>query len=194
MSLWTWLSSFASRNLDEPDKSLVGRVLEPGQELTAGEARNVTAAPAESVIKTFGIRAVVPAGMTVTGEVRSSDGVVIDGVVIGNVVVQGDHRAAVIRQTGHVQGDVNAKVIIVGGHVVGDLTGEFVRLYSTARVHGRIRSARMVIDDGAQLINEDTAIGAVIDGTVVRDLKAVAQYTPTLVGGRDVDQRLATEA
>lgn len=164
------------------DSTLIGTALAAGG--GSVDAHGQSASSEGSAVQKFGIRAVVPAGMTVTGEIRSSDGVVIDGAVVGNATVVGEHRAILVRAGGSITGNVSGHVIVVGGEVRGDITCDFVRLYSTARVTGRIKSNRMVIDDGAQLMNEDTAVGVSIDGACSRVDKQPLALVSTNVSAR----------
>lgn len=87
------------------------------------------------------------ASALVTGNVRASS-CMIEGLVEGKVECSEDLE---LGRTGRLNADAMAgKTIHLGGQVFGSVsTAGVVRLRSTARLTGNIRTRRIVIDDGA---------------------------------------------
>lgn len=118
-----------------------------------------SAAVAPNVAQKFAIRSMVAAGMTIEGNITSDNGAAVDGVVRGDITVKGPNCALLIREGAVVHGNVRASLALVRGRVQGDIDARFVRLYPGSHVTGRIRSARLIVDDGAVIENDEVAIG-----------------------------------
>ncbi len=87
----------------------------------------------------------ISADMTVTGQVRTSGEIDIEGRVKGDIEA---HRLNV-GETAVIEGEITADSIVVNGHVSGKITGLKVRLASTARVEGDIFQQTIAIESGA---------------------------------------------
>jgi len=83
-------------------------------------------------------RSVIGAGMRVQGPCTFSDGLQIDGEVLGDVTAEGGQPSVlVIGEGGSVQGAISADHVVIGGTVVGPvLARELLELQSKARVQG----------------------------------------------------------
>jgi cytoskeletal protein CcmA (bactofilin family) len=88
---------------------------------------------------------VLSSDITITGNVRSSGDIQVEGII------EGDIRAQVLTvgETATVKGEVIADDVVVHGRVVGRLRGLKVRLSSTARVEGDIVHKTIAIESGA---------------------------------------------
>ena len=65
-------------------------------------------------------RSVIGAGMRVQGPCTFSDGLQIDGEVLGDVTAEGGQTSVlVIGEGGSVQGAISADHVVIGGSVVG---------------------------------------------------------------------------
>ncbi len=87
----------------------------------------------------------ISADMTVTGQVRTSGEIDIEGRVKGDIEA---HRLTV-GENAVIEGEITADNIIVNGHVAGKITGLKVRLAATARVEGDIFQQTIAIESGA---------------------------------------------
>lgn len=107
-----------------------------------------------SPFEKFQVKSLVAGGMVVDGNITSPFGAAIDGVVNGNVTVEADAAALLIRAGAKITGTVKASVIILRGEVEGSIEGDFVRLYAGSRMTGPIRANRLMVDVGAVIVNE----------------------------------------
>ncbi len=88
---------------------------------------------------------VLSSDITITGNVRSSGDIQIEGTI------EGDIRAhtLIVGETATVKGEVVAEDVVVHGRVVGRLRGLKVRLSTSARVEGDIVHKTIAIESGA---------------------------------------------
>jgi len=83
----------------------------------------------------------------VTGNIRTEGSIRVDGKVVGNIVTQAD---AAVGLSGVVEGSVDARNITIAGKVMGTLTAaQKLILEGKAVMKGDIRTARLVVDEGA---------------------------------------------
>lgn len=93
------------------------------------------------VVSVIGPEAYFQGTLTVKGSLR------VDGRVEGTV---SEAKSVIIGAGGRIVGDVSAESAVVGGEVKGNLFAvKFVELLTGARVTGDIRTARIMIEDGA---------------------------------------------
>lgn len=86
-------------------------------------------------------------GTVFEGTLRAQSDVRVSGRIIGKLQVTGK---AIIAQEGSVEGEVVAASADVAGTVQGDLNvTERLVLKGSARVEGNIRTARLVVEEGA---------------------------------------------
>lgn len=84
----------------------------------------------------------------VRGEVSSSADIDVEGTVDGPIWCEG--HAVNIAETAVITGDIVARDITVAGQVTGTLlAAEVVDVRASARVSGRIVSARLIVHEGA---------------------------------------------
>jgi cytoskeletal protein CcmA (bactofilin family) len=88
---------------------------------------------------------VLSSDITITGNVRSSGDIQIEGTIEGDIRAQ----VLIVGETATVKGEVTADDVVVHGRVVGRLRGLKVRLSSTARVEGDIVHKTIAIESGA---------------------------------------------
>lgn len=89
---------------------------------------------------------VLSSDITITGNVRSSGDIQIEGTIEGDVRAQ----TLIVGETATVKGEIVAEEVITHGRVVGRLRGLKVRLSSSARVEGDIVHKAIAIESGAQ--------------------------------------------
>lgn len=101
-------------------------------------------------------RSVIGAGMRVQGPCTFSDGLQIDGEVLGDVTAEGGQPSVlVIGEGGSVQGAISADHVVIGGSVVGPvLARELLELQSKARVQGDVRYKTLEMQQGAVIAGQ----------------------------------------
>lgn len=102
------------------------------------------------------IRTLIGEGTVIRGELQFSDGLRIDGQVIGDVVATGAGRnILVISEKARVEGSVVAGHVIVNGCVVGPVTStELLELQPKASISGDVRYERLEMHQGAEIDGE----------------------------------------
>jgi cytoskeletal protein CcmA (bactofilin family) len=102
------------------------------------------------------IRSLVGEGMVVQGELRFTEGLRIDGEVIGDVVATGETRSIlVISEKARVQGKVKASHVIINGEVRGPVfSDEMLELQPKARIVGDVRYEVLEMHPGATIDGE----------------------------------------
>ena len=92
--------------------------------------------------------AVLGKSVIVKGQILSREDLTVDGEVEGTIEMQ-EHRLT-IGQNGKVRASVKAREVIVLGTLHGNVeTGDRIDIRKEAKLVGDIRTARIVIEDGA---------------------------------------------
>jgi len=108
----------------------------------------VPSRPTESFEATRAGNAVLGKSVVVKGQILSREDLTIDGEVEGTIEMQ-EHRLT-IGPNGKVRASVKAKEVIVLGTLHGNVeTGDRIDIRKEAKLVGDIRTARIVIEDGA---------------------------------------------
>ena len=97
--------------------------------------------------------------MRVRGNIDVSESLMVLGSVDGDVRVEGKGMALLAKKGSVILGNAEAGIVLLAGEVFGDVEGSIVRLYCTATVHGRISARRLIVDDGAVVMNEKMQVG-----------------------------------
>ncbi len=102
------------------------------------------------------IRTLIGEGTVIRGELHFSDGLRIDGQVIGDVVASGAGRnILVISEKAKVEGAVVAGHVIVNGSITGPVTStELLELQPKASISGDVRYERLEMHQGAEIDGE----------------------------------------
>ena len=102
------------------------------------------------------IRSLVGEGMVVTGELRFTEGLRIDGEVHGDVIASGEARSIlVISERARVHGKVKASHVIINGEIFGPvLSDELLELQPKARIVGDVRYEVLEMHPGALIDGE----------------------------------------
>jgi cytoskeletal protein CcmA (bactofilin family) len=76
----------------------------------------------------------------VSGDVKFTGGLHIEGTIKGNVIAENDgHSLVQLSDIGTIEGEVRAPFIVLNGVVIGDVHGaEHVELASKARISGNV--------------------------------------------------------
>src|SRR5262245_25249423 len=99
------------------------------------------------------IRTLIGEGTRIEGRLLFSDGLRIDGEVIGDVVVEGDVRSIlVISEKARVVGKVKGGHVIINGTVEGPVeSSELLELQPKARINGDVRYQALEMHQGASI-------------------------------------------
>lgn len=102
------------------------------------------------------IRSLIGEGTVVQGEIRFSDGLRVDGEIIGNVIANPANTSIlVISEKARVQGKVKAGHVIINGTVVGPVeSDELLELQPKARITGDVRYEALEMHQGATIDGE----------------------------------------
>ena len=102
------------------------------------------------------IQTLIGEGTVINGEVQFSDGLRIDGEVVGDVVAQPNCQSMlVISEKARVTGKVKAGHVIINGSVVGPVqSDELLELQSKASIVGDVRYESLEMHQGAVIDGE----------------------------------------
>jgi len=88
-------------------------------------------------------------GTKINGDITTISSLRVDGEIIGNIDCKGKF---VLGKEGIIKGNINAIEVEIDGKVDGHISAEvLLTLHQTAEVKGDIQTARVVIEDGAQI-------------------------------------------
>jgi len=104
-----------------------------------------TPTPTQAPPKAKPAASVLSSDITITGNVRSSGDIQVEGTIEGDIRAQ----TLIVGETATVKGEVMAEDVVVHGRVVGRLRGMKVRLSTSARVEGDIIHKTIAIESGA---------------------------------------------
>ena len=94
--------------------------------------------------------ACVSQGIKIKGDITGNEDLFIDGNIEGNLTF--GNGTVTLGPNSTVRADVTAKEVIVRGRVDGKLTGtERIQVWRSARVQGDLKTARISIEEGAEL-------------------------------------------
>ena len=96
----------------------------------------------------------ISSGVSITGDVKFSSELVIDGEVEGNITSNGK---LTIGTHATVAGDIRAGLVTIQGLVEGNvLATERCALQAGASLHGDVESPRLAMDENASLVGRAT--------------------------------------
>ncbi len=95
---------------------------------------------------------------TFEGKLKSEGNLRFDGVLEGELTVNGD---VVVGEHGNVRGNIQATNVIVAGKVFGNVdTKGRLEILSTGRLHGDISVGSLIIDEGGVLQGKSTVVSS----------------------------------
>jgi cytoskeletal protein CcmA (bactofilin family) len=108
------------------------------------------------------IRTLVGEGTLIQGELRFTDGLRIDGEVVGDVTALGDGPSIlVISEKARVTGKISGGHVIVNGQVNGPIRStELLELQPKAQIAGDVRYEVLEMHQGATIDGELRPLGA----------------------------------
>ena len=97
-------------------------------------------------------QSVISSEVEITGTIKSSGSVRIDGKLDGELQCGGD---AVIGQSAQIKGNLNVNSISVEGAINGNIIArDRIEMKSSARVMGDIKSKRLSVEDGVTFVGK----------------------------------------
>lgn len=95
---------------------------------------------------------VISADVQITGTIKSSGPIRIDGKLEGDLVCAAD---AVIGRNAVIKGGLQVNSVVVEGTIQGNVTAkDKIDMKSTAKVHGDIAAKRLAVEDGVTFIGK----------------------------------------
>jgi cytoskeletal protein CcmA (bactofilin family) len=94
---------------------------------------------------------IIAKGCAVSGELKVESDIQIDGIVEGQLHVDG---TLIVAESGCVKGEIYAKQLIVNGTLDGNCYVERVQVLSKGRVSGKIWSNNLSIEPGGKFFGE----------------------------------------
>lgn len=115
------------------------------------------------------IRSLIAHGSKITGEIKFSDGMRIDGEVQGSIrSTEGSPSILVISETAVVKGEVHADHVIVNGRVEGPLyAAVLLELQPKASIVGDVRYAALEMHQGAVIEGQLQSLSPAAEKTVL---------------------------
>jgi cytoskeletal protein CcmA (bactofilin family) len=118
--------------------------------------------PKRPSIELSKLSSLIAEGVEITGDLSFTNGIRIDGRVIGNIAVgsaeEGRGGLLVVSEKGQIEGSIRCVDAVINGTVVGDLHVEnFLELQADARISGTIHYQFMQM-----------AVGAAVHGRLVK--------------------------
>jgi cytoskeletal protein CcmA (bactofilin family) len=94
--------------------------------------------------------ACVSQGIKIKGELTGSEDLFVDGQVEGSITLT--NSVVTVGPNASVKAEISAREVVVRGRVQGRITGtEKIQVWSTARIHGDMKSERIAVEEGAEL-------------------------------------------
>lgn len=102
------------------------------------------------------IRSLIAPGSHIQGNMTFTDGLRVDGSVVGNLRANDDKRSIlVISETAQVTGEIHADHVIINGHVVGPVhASELLELQPKARIEGDVYYKALEMHQGATIAGQ----------------------------------------
>lgn len=101
----------------------------------------------QTIARSGDLNTIIGKGSSVEGAMRVENSIRVDGRIKGNVTTT---DSLVIGKEGEIDGEIVAKNAIIGGKVKGKISASGkVVLETKAIFQGEMKTARLVIDDGA---------------------------------------------
>jgi cytoskeletal protein CcmA (bactofilin family) len=127
------------------------------------------------------IRSLVGEGTCLRGELRFSEGLRIDGEVIGDVVAEGGATSVlVISEKARVAGKVRAGHVIINGTVTGPvISDELLELQPKARIQGDVRYEALEMHQGATIDGQIQPLNAADKPSNLKLATAADKPAPT---------------
>ncbi len=102
------------------------------------------------------IRSLVAQGSEIMGNLRFTDGLRVDGAIVGDIRSNEDRASIlVISESANVRGAIHADHVIVNGHVAGPVHAyELLELQPKARIEGDVHYKALEMHQGATITGQ----------------------------------------
>lgn len=99
------------------------------------------------------IKSLIAHGTQITGNVYFTEGLRVDGEVIGNLIaIEGHTSILVISETAKISGEIQADHVIVNGKIVGPVHArELLELQPKAQIEGDVHYKALEMHQGATI-------------------------------------------
>ncbi len=95
------------------------------------------------------IQGFISAGVEVKGIINSRESIRVDGTVDGELSIAGD---LIVGEQGKIKGEVKVKNLLLAGTINGNAAAsEKITITATGAIHGDVRCAALVIEEGGIL-------------------------------------------
>lgn len=107
------------------------------------------------------IETLIGAKTSITGDIRFTGGLRVDGSILGNIIELGEVQATlVLSEYGRVEGEINVSQVILNGSVTGPVrAGQFIELQSKAVITGDVYYKTIEIHTGAVICGKLIHLG-----------------------------------
>ena len=102
------------------------------------------------------IKSLIAPGTTIEGTLKFSEGLRVDGNVVGDIRAEGDKPSIlVISESARVTGAVHAGHVIVNGHVKGPIhASDLLELHPKAKIEGDVFYKALEMHQGAAIFGQ----------------------------------------
>lgn len=130
------------------------------------------------------IKSLIAQGMRVEGDLCFSDGLRIDGEVVGDVCASGEPSIVVVSELARVQGALRASHIIVNGTVEGPVHASgLLELQPKARISGNVHYLTLEMHQGALISGQLCPALLELEEKLPLQLEANGAYTDSPSSG-----------
>jgi cytoskeletal protein CcmA (bactofilin family) len=104
-------------------------------------------------IRSSKIDTLIGQSLEVTGDVKFSGGLHLDGKIVGNVSSEdGEHSVLIVSDTGRIEGDVSVSYAVINGEVIGNVyANEKLELSGRARITGNVHYNLLEMASGSEV-------------------------------------------
>ena len=139
-------------------------------------------------IRSSKIETLIGQSLEITGDVKFSGGLHLDGKIVGNVSSEDDDTSVlIISDTGCIEGDVSVSYAVINGEVIGNVyASEKLELSGRARITGNVHYNLL-----------EMASGSEVNGKMVHDKqekKLLEHQTDTDDNVHNFDQTATTQS
>ena len=120
------------------------------------------------------IKSLIAQGTVIEGNLRFTDGLRIDGEVIGDIrAADGGDSILVISETASVSGHIHADHVIINGRVAGPVhASELLELQPKAKIQGDVSYKALEMHQGAVIFGQLRPVSQVLEDKPVLKLAA----------------------
>ncbi|TAG33021.1 MAG: polymer-forming cytoskeletal protein [Polaromonas sp.] len=120
------------------------------------------------------IKSLIAQGTCIEGSLRFTDGLRVDGEVIGDIVAsEGGTSMLVISETGSITGRISAEHVVINGRVIGPVhASELLELQPKASIAGDVAYKALEMHQGAVISGQLSPTNQILEEKPVLKLAA----------------------